>query len=267
MFDDFFIRALIAGIGVSIVAGPLGCMVVWRRLSYFGDTLSHSALLGVTIAYSFSINISLSVFIVSGVIALLLLSLQKRTQLPGDALLGLLSHSTLAVGLVIIGLLSSIRFDLMGLLFGDILAVTIEDIFIIWFGGLIILTILFFIWKSLFAATVSYDLAAAEGMKPDVSNFIFTILLAGVIAISIKMIGVLLITGLLLIPAAMARNISNNPLQMIIFSVFGGILSVIIGLFSSLEFNTASGPSIIVAALILFVLSLLPLRRNTALQK
>ena len=267
MFDDFFIRALIAGIGVSIVAGPLGCMVVWRRLSYFGDTLSHSALLGVTIAYSFSINISLSVFIVSGVIALLLLSLQKRTQLPGDALLGLLSHSTLAVGLVIIGLLSSIRFDLMGLLFGDILAVTIEDIFIIWFGGLIILGILFFIWKSLFAATVSYDLAAAEGMKPDVSNFIFTILLAGVIAISIKMIGVLLITGLLLIPAAMARNISNNPLQMIIFSVLGGILSVIIGLFSSLEFNTASGPSIIVAALILFVLSLLPLRRNTALQK
>ena len=267
MFDDFFIRALIAGIGVSIVAGPLGCMVVWRRLSYFGDTLSHSALLGVTIAYSFSINISLSVFIVSGVIALLLLSLQKRTQLPGDALLGLLSHSTLAVGLVIIGLLSSIRFDLMGLLFGDILAVTIEDIFIIWFGGLIILGILFFIWKSLFAATVSYDLAAAEGMRPNVSNFIFTILLAGVIAISIKMIGVLLITGLLLIPAAMARNISNNPLQMIIFSVLGGILSVIIGLFSSLEFNTASGPSIIVAALILFVLSLLPLRRNSALQK
>ena len=267
MFDDFFIRALIAGIGVSIVAGPLGCMVVWRRLSYFGDTLSHSALLGVTIAYSFSINISLSVFIVSGVIALLLLSLQKRTQLPGDALLGLLSHSTLAVGLVIIGLLSSIRFDLMGLLFGDILAVTIEDIFIIWFGGLIILGILFLIWKSLFAATVSYDLAAAEGMKPDVSNFIFTILLAGVIAISIKMIGVLLITGLLLIPAAMARNISNNPLQMITLSVLGAILSVILGLFSSLEFNTASGPSIIVAALILFVLSLLPLRRNSALQK
>lgn len=267
MLDDFFIRALIAGIGVSIVAGPLGCMVVWRRLSYFGDTLSHSALLGVTIAYSFSINISLSVFIISGLIALLLLALQKRTKLPGDALLGLLSHSTLAVGLVIIGLLSSIRFDLMGLLFGDILAVTIEDIFIIWLGGLIILGILFFIWKSLFAATVSYDLAAAEGMKPDVSNLIFTILLAGVIAISIKMIGVLLITGLLLIPAAMARNISNNPLQMIAFSILGGILSVIIGLFSSLEFNTASGPSIIAASLILFVLSLLPLKRNNALQK
>ena len=103
MFDDFFVRALIAGIGVAIVTGPLGCFVIWRRLSYFGDTLSHSALIGVTIAFSFSINISLSVFIVSSIIALLLLSLQKRTQLPGDALLGLLAHSSIAVGLVLIG--------------------------------------------------------------------------------------------------------------------------------------------------------------------
>ena len=176
MFDDFFIRALIAGIGIAIVAGPLGCLVIWRRLSYFGDTLSHSALLGVTLAYSFSINVSLSVFIVSGIIALLLLNLQKRTKLPGDALLGLLSHSTLALGLVIIGFLSFIRFDLMGLLFGDILAVTIKDIFIIWLGGFIILGILYIIWKSLFAATVNYDLAAAEGMKPDVSNFILSLI-------------------------------------------------------------------------------------------
>ena len=155
----------------------------------------------------------------------------------------------------------------MGLLFGDILSVNIYDIFIIWCGGLLILGVLFCIWKSLFAATVSYDLASAEGMKPDTANFIFTLLLAGVIAISIKMIGVLLITGLLLIPAAMARNLSNNPKQMVVISIIGGILSVIIGLFSSLEFNTASGPSIIVVALVFFILSLLPLKSRTALQK
>ena len=142
---------------------------------------------------------------------------RKRTKLAGDSLLGLLAHSSLAIGLVLIGFLSSIRFDLMGLLFGDILAVTVEDIFIIWFGGFIILGILFYIWKSIFAATVNYDLSAAEGMKPDVSNFIFTILLAGVIAISLKMIGALLITGLLLIPAATARSLSSNPIQMVIY--------------------------------------------------
>ena len=267
MLDDFFIRALIAGIGVAIVTGPLGCFVVWRRLSYFGDTLAHSALLGVTLAYSMEFNIAFSVFIISSLIALTLIQLQKRTNLPGDALLGLLAHSSLAVGLVVIGFLSFIRFDIMGLLFGDILAVTIEDIFIIWFGGFIILGILFYIWKSIFAATVNYDLAAAEGMKPDVSNFIFTLLLAGVIAISIKMIGALLITGLLLIPAASARSLSSNPFQMVILSILVGIASVIIGLFSSLEFNTASGPSIIVAALALFILSLIPFKRNRALQK
>ena len=146
-------------------------------------------------------------------------------------------------------------------------AVTVEDIFIVWFGGLIILGILFYIWKSIFAATVNYDLAAAEGMKPDVSNFIFTILLAGVIAISIKMIGALLITGLLLIPAATARSLSSNPLQMVILSILVGIASVIIGLFSSLELNTASGPSIIVAALVLFILSLISFNKSSALQK
>ena len=267
MFDDFFIRSLIAGIGIAIVTGPLGCLVIWRRLSYFGDTLSHSALLGVTLAYAFSINISLSVFIISGIVALTLLSLQKRTKLAGDSLLGLLAHSTLAIGLVLIGFLTSIRFDLMGLLFGDILAVTLEDIFIIWFGGLIILGILYYIWKSIFAATVNYDLAAAEGMKPDLSNFIFTLLLAGVIAISIKMIGALLITGLLLIPAATARSLSSNPRQMVILSILVGIISVILGLFSSLELNTASGPSIIVAALVLFILSLISFKRSGALQK
>ena len=148
----------------------------------------------------------------------------------------------------------------MGLLFGDILAVTTQDILIIWFGGLIILVILFYIWKSIFAATVNYDLAAAEGMKPDLSNFIFTLLLAGVIAISLKMIGALLITGLLLIPAATARSLSNNPFQMVILSILIGIVSVMIGLFSSLEFNTASGPSIIVAGLVLFILSLIPFK-------
>ena len=267
MFDDFFIRALIAGVGIAIVVGPLGCFVIWRRLSYFGDTLSHSALLGVTLAYSFSLNISLSVFIVSAIVALLLINLQKKTKLAGDSLLGLLAHSTLAIGLVLIGFLSYIRFDLMGLLFGDILAVTIEDIALVWVGGFVILGILYFIWKSLFSATVNYDLSAAEGMKPEVSNFIFTLLLAGVIALSIKMIGALLITGLLLIPAATARNISNSPNKMVFFATLIGIISVIVGLFTSLELNTSSGPTIIVVALILFIISLVPLEIRGQLQK
>ena len=266
MLDDFFIRALIAGIGIALVAGPLGCFVIWRRLSFFGDTLSHSALLGVTLAFSFDINIALSVFFVSSAVALILLKLQKTTNLPGDALLGLLAHSSLAVGLVVISFLSFIRFDLMGLLFGDILAVAPNDIFIIWIGGALILLVLKLIWKPLFASTVNYELAEAEGMNPGKVNAIFTILMAAIIAISIKMVGLLLITGMLIIPAAMARNISTSPQTMVIYSILGGLLSVALGLFTSLEFNTSSGPSIIAASLFLFILSLLNIKQSIKLK-
>ena len=266
MFDDFFIRALVAGLGVAFVTGPLGCFVVWRRLSYFGDTLAHSALLGVTIAFSLELNIALSVFIISSLIALILIQLQKKTNLPGDALLGLLANSSLAVGLVVIGFLTFIRFDIMGLLFGDILAVTINDLYIIWIGGALILITLKIIWKSLFASTVNYELAEAEGLNTDRAKAVFTILMAAIIAISIKMVGLLLITGMLIIPAAMARNISTSPQGMVIYSIVGGLLSVIIGLFSSLEFNTPSGPSIIAASLLLFILSLFNIKQTIKLK-
>ena len=262
MFDDFFIRALIAGIGIALVTGPVGCFIIWRRLSFFGDTLSHSALLGVTIGFFFDINIAFSVFLISSAIALILLKLQKTTKLPGDALLGLLAHSSLAVGLVVISFLSSIRFDIMGLLFGDILAVNEIDLLIIWLGGSLILLILKIIWKPLFASTVNNELAEAEGMNPERANAIFTILLAAIIAISIKIVGLLLITGMLIMPAAMSRNISNNPQQMVKLSVVGGLLSVLIGLFSSLQFNSPSGPSIITAALVLFSFTLIKIKRT-----
>jgi len=262
MFEDFLFRALIAGIGIALVTGPLGCFVVWRRLSFFGDTLAHSALLGVILSVSFDINISLSVFVVSSLVALLLLKLQNTTNLASDSLLGLLSHSSLAIGLVVLGFLSFIRFDIMGVLFGDILSVSVNDLLIIWIGGATILVVLWRIWKPLFAATVNYELAEAEGMQPDKINVIFTILLAALIAISIKMVGLLLITGMLIIPTAMARNLSNNPKQMVIFSIIGGLLSVFIGLYSSFELNTASGPTIITVALILFILSLTKIQKK-----
>jgi len=266
MLDDFFIRALLAGIGIALVTGPLGCFIIWRRLSFFGDTLAHAALLGVTMAVFFEINIAFSVFLISSVVALILIKLQKSTKLPGDALLGLLAHSSLAVGLVVIGFLTSIRFDVMGLLFGDILAVNQNDLLLIWIGGAFILLILKFIWKPLFASTVNHELAEAEGMEPNKFNAIFTILMAAVIAISIKIVGLLLITGMLIMPAAMGRNLSNNPQQMVKLSVIGGLLSVIIGLFSSLQLNTPSGPSIITAALILFILSLFKIKQSIKLK-
>ncbi len=261
MFDDFLFRAFVTGVGLAIITGPLGCFIVWRRLSYFGDTLAHSALLGVVIAYALSFNIILSVFLISGIISLSLLYLQKKTYLPNDALLGLLAHSVLAIGLVLLGLLTFIRIDLMGLLFGDILSVNFKDILIIWIGGSFVLILLIMIWKPLFAGTVSLDLAKAEGLNPEMANTVFTILIAAVIAISIKIVGILLITGLLILPASASRNLSSNPIQMAIIASVIGVISVIFGLSSSIAWNTSTGPTVLSIALGIFVLTLFPWKK------
>ena len=261
MFDDFLIRAFVAGIGLALITGPLGCFVVWRRLSYFGDTLAHSALLGVVIAYALSFNIVLSVFLISGIISLALLYLQKKTYLPNDALLGLLAHSVLAIGLVLLGILSFIRIDLMGLLFGDILSVNTTDLLIIWIGGGIVMVLLALIWRPLFAGTVNLELAKAEGLNPEFANTIFTLLIAAVIAISIKIVGILLITGLLIIPASASRNLSSTPVQMALIASIIGVISVILGLYSSITWNSSTGPTILSLSLGIFVLTLLPWKK------
>ena len=258
MLDDFFIRAVIGGIGVALVAGPVGCFIIWRRLAYFGDTLSHSALLGVAIALLLETNVTIAVFLVSVVASLLLLVLQRRAALSSDALLGLLAHSTLAVGLVVLAFMTWVRVDLMGFLFGDILAMTKIDLAVIWGGGAAVLAVLRHIWRPLFAATVNHDLATAEGMRPDLMNIIFMILVAAVIAVSMKLVGVLLITALLIIPAATARRFSASPEQMAVIAALVGMASVWIGLEGSLKWDTPAGPSIVVAALICFVISIFP---------
>jgi zinc transport system permease protein len=259
MLDDFFSRALVAGVGVSLIAGPLGCFIVWRRLSYFGDTLSHAALLGVALAFLFEINITMAVFAVSALVSLALLLLQRRGSLSSDALLGLLSHSALALGLVALAFITWVRMDLMGFLFGDILAVSTGEIAIIYGGGVIVLVTLIAIWRPLFAATVNRELADAEGMRPDVANVILMLLMAAVIAISMKIVGVLLITALLIIPAATARRFATGPEFMAVAAGVVGVAAVIGGLFASLEWDTPSGPTIVVAALGLFILSLTPI--------
>lgn len=258
MLDDFFTRAMIAGIGVAVTAGPLGCFIVWRRMAYFGDTMAHSALLGVAIAFLFQINLMVGVFLVAALVSVALLLLQRRGALSTDALLGILSHSTLALGLVMVAFMTWIRVDLMAFLFGDILSVSRLDIAFVYGGGAIILVLIAMLWRPLLASTVNEELAQAEGMAPERARFIFMLLMALVIAIAMKIVGVLLITSLLIIPAATARRFAATPEQMAVIASFIGALSVIAGLYGSLYYDTPSGPSIVVAALVLFLVSLLP---------
>jgi zinc transport system permease protein len=267
MLDDFFVRALLAGLGLALVAGPLGCFVIWRRMAYFGDTMAHSALLGVALSLLLQVNLTISVFAVAAVVSLALLALQKRGALSTDALLGILSHSTLAIGLVLAAFLTWVRFDLMTYLFGDILAVGEADIDLIWGGGILVLLALAKLWRPLIAATVNPELAEAEGMEPERTRLFFMLLLALVIAIAIKVVGILLVTAMLIIPAASARRFSGSPEVMAVLASVLGMVAVAGGLFGSLRFDTPSGPSIVVAALIIFLASLLPFRQRRPIEQ
>ena len=258
MLDDFFTRALVAGIGLALTTGPLGCFIIWRRMAYFGDTMAHSALLGVALAFLLEINLTVGVFIVAALASLALLLLERRGALSADALLGILSHSTLALGLVIVAFMTWLRVDLMGFLFGDILAVSRLDIAMIWGGGALVIAMIAWLWRPLLAATVNEELARAEGMSPGRSRLAFMLLMALVIAIAMKLVGILLITALMIIPAATARRFASTPEAMAIGASVIGALAVTGGLFGSLHFDTPSGPSIVVAALALFLASLLP---------
>lgn len=255
MVDDFFIRAIIAGIGVALVAGPLGSFVVWKRMAFFGDALAHSALLGVTIAFAFNIHHVFGIVLLASVFSLLIVVLQKNRSYSTDTLLGIMAHSALAIGLVVASFFDNIKVDLMSFLFGDILSTGVDDIYMIYASLIISLLVLKKIWRALLLTTINYDLAKVEGVNVDLVRFIFMLLISVLVALSIKIVGILLVTSLLIIPAAAARKFSLTPEKMAVTASIIGCLSVVVGLFASLQWDTPSGPSIVVSALLLFMLS------------
>ncbi|WP_035476911.1 MULTISPECIES: zinc ABC transporter permease subunit ZnuB [Aliagarivorans] len=254
MIDSFLINALLAGLGIAVVAGPLGSFVVWRRLAYFGDTLAHASLLGIALGLWWQINLTLAVVLSGALLSLVLLSLQRHKQLASDTLLGIMAHSALSFGLVVVALMDNVRVDLMAYLFGDLLSVTHADLWWIWGGGAVVLAILASQWNNLLSATVNEQLAAAEGVKVEALRALLLLLLALVIAIAMKIVGVLIISSLLLIPAATARRLAHSPEQMAGLAVLFGGFAVLLGLSLSWYQDTPAGPSVVVAAATQFIL-------------
>ena len=259
MLDDFFVRAALAAIGVAAMAGSLGCFVVWRRMAYFGDTTAHAALLGIGLGIILGVDLTLGVAAVTISVALLLLAMEKQTGLALDTLLGILAHTSLALGVIVIALTPSLRVDLTSYLFGDVLAVSPADLAVIFSMAAFVLGVLAVIWRKLVAATMDEELAAAEGVNPARYRLVLVLLLALTIAVAMKVVGVLLITALLIIPAAAARRVSTSPEQMALVAVGLAVCSAIGGLYLSLYLDTPSGPSIVIAAAFIFAISLLPL--------
>ncbi len=262
--DEFLQRALLGGFGVALAAGPLGAFIVWRRMAYFGDTLAHSGLLGVVLGTMLKVNPELSVIVTCLLIALALVLLQRQRWLATDTLLGLLAHATLSLGLVALAFIETIRVDLVGYLFGDILAVNTNDLYWIWGGGGLALVALFKLWRPLLAITVHEELAQVEGVAVFPVRLAFMLLIAIVIAVAMKVVGILLITSLLIIPAAAARRFTRSPESMAVLASLLGCLAVGLGLWASLRWDTPAGPSVVLAATLLFLLgSIAPRDRYT----
>ncbi len=253
--EPFFLRAVAAGSGLALLAGPIGCFIVWRRMAYFGETLAHAALLGVGLGLLIGIDPVLGVIASTVTLAVALLFLRSQRQLATDTLLGILSHSALAAGLIVASLLTWVRFDLLALLFGDILTVSMRDIILVWAGGAMVLLIVAWLWRDLLALTVHEELARAEGVDRRRTETLFVILIAFVIAAAMKIVGILLITALLIIPAAAARQLSRTPESMALWASLIGVVAVFAGLAMSAIADTPSGPSIVAAAAVLYLLT------------
>lgn len=254
LLDDFLVRAVLAGLGVALAAAPLGCFVVWRRMAYFGDATAHASILGVALALAFSASPFLGALIVALAMAGTVTALSGR-GLAVDTMLGVLAHSALAFGLVAVSLIDGVRIDLMSYLFGDILAVSRGDLLVIWGGAALVIGLMLWRWQALLTATMSEELAWAAGVNPRREQVVLTLALALVVAVAIKVVGVLLIAAMLIIPSAAARPLSSTPEQMVALASLVGAGAVLGGVQLALVLDSPTGPTIVCAAAIIFAAS------------
>jgi zinc transport system permease protein len=261
--ESILLNAFLAGAVIAIVAAPLGCFIVWRRLAYFSDTLSHSALLGIAMGILWQFNLVIAVIGTSFTLAIFLLFLQRQQWLSNDTLLGILAHSSLALGMITISLLDNVRVDVLSYLFGDLLTINREELIWMYSGGAILLLFMIKLWRPLLTATVHEDLARVEGLPVERLRLALMLMLALVIAVAMKIVGVLLISALLIIPAATARRFSSSPEMMAILAALIGLCAVANGLSGAYYWDLPAGPSVVVAAASLFFLvQLIPKKQN-----
>jgi zinc transport system permease protein len=263
IMDDFILRAILAGLCLALMSSVLGVFVVWRRMSYFGESLAHSAMLGVALGLWFDISFFFAVIALAVLIAVLLHYLKNNGALPNDTILGIFSHTALSLGLVIISLIDAPNTDIMSYLFGDILTISNQELYFLAAMAIVVLLILSLIWRSLLFITVDEEIAKIEGVPVQVIELLFSVMLALVIAFGMKIVGILLITSLLIIPPATARRFSNTPEQMVLIALLVSCCSVVLGVYFSFLWDTPTGPSIVVGAAAMFMFSwLIPATKN-----
>jgi len=253
--EDFILRALVAALGISIIAGSLGCFVIWKRMSYFSESISHSALLGVSLGLASGLGMHAGLVIVGCVFAGLIVILQQKKVLSSDAILGIFSHLALSLGIVTLGIVGGENTDYFALLFGDVLSISDQDIVWIYAVLVIVISLLVVFWQKLLLLTLNEELAASQGLNRTFYQLLFMLMIALTVSISVQIVGVLLITSLLIIPPAVAKMFAGSPLSMVFQSIGISIVAVLMGLSASIFYDLATGPTIVIALGVLFTLS------------
>lgn len=259
--EDFLLRALLAGVGISIIAGSLGAFVIWKRMSYFSESIAHSALLGAALGIASGLGLHTGLLIISALFAVLMVLMQQQKQLSNDAILGIFSHIALSVGIVVLSIVGGVNTDYFALLFGDILSINTQDVIWVYVAAATVAVLLKIFWQRLLLMTLNEEIAVAGGLSQVFYQLLLMLLIALAVSVSVRIVGVLLITSLLIIPPATARALATSPSSMVLFSIVIAVLSVVLGLGFSLVYDIASGPAIVIALGALFIFSqLLPKR-------
>jgi zinc transport system permease protein len=255
--DEFVLRAAAGGLAIASIAGPVGALMLWRRMTFFGAAIAESAVLGVTLGLLTGLPPVLGATVICLVLALILESLLQRRELAGDTLIGIVGHGALALALVLLVYLTRVRVDLMGYLFGDILAVSWSQVAITLGFAALALAALTWKWRPILSATIEPDIAKAEGVPVRMVSIAYAVLLALVVALGLRLVGALLIVALLVMPAAAARSLARSPAQMAMLATAFAGAAVVIGVALSALIDWPAGPAVAVAAAALFFASLL----------
>ncbi len=250
MLDKFLIYSIFTGIAIAASLCPLGCVVLWRRMPYFGDAISHSAVLGIVLGLMLNIDTTIGIMFVSILFSFLLISMK---DLVSNVMVVIISYSFLALGLFLLPfLVENTQVDIFSYLFGDILLVGMHEIVVILISSILVLCWLYFRWQKLLILAINKEMAYVDGINTRKIDLEFFLVTAFMIAISIKIVGVMLIAAMLVVPAAAARNISRSPSGMLLKSIMFGGVSVSLGIYASYIMDSPSGPSIVLASVVLF---------------
>ncbi len=251
--DEILLYAMIGGLALSFITGPLGCFVVWQRMAYFGETVAHGTLLGFVLSQVTQWPLFVCVLAVAASVALVMDQLTHSKKLSSDTGLGIVAHGALAVGIVLISYFGLFNASLHTLLFGDILFIARDQILLLLGCAALFLLVMLWKWRALVAIAVDPAIAASQGVNVRMHRLALVLAIALVVAFSFQWVGVLLFAALLIVPPAAARFVSTNPTGMAVTATALCVCATQTGIQLSFVTDTATGPTIVVVALMLFV--------------